>query len=156
VLILMYLGFFAVVLFAYPVFDHNRISGFQIRPRRLQLISSKRHRHCGIWHCGAAKMFALCSQLQRYIGGRGLDVVLSDRLLPWFSLLSLFQLPCNCWIASLANHIDYCWSVSSVGGHHLQSNVFSPTTHPVLPGISEGVFGSFFSRCWGLSTWYWG
>ncbi len=142
VLILMYLGFFAVVLLR-TRWLIIPLSGLFNTARRLQLISDTRHRH---WQFALRReMLRFARSFKRYIGGKRSDVVLSIVFTMVF-LLSLFSFPALL-IASLGYHIDY---LVSVGLLVVTTFImyFSPT--PGASGISEGVFGSVFSPLLGV------
>ncbi|HEV8077715.1 MAG TPA: lysylphosphatidylglycerol synthase domain-containing protein, partial [Marinobacter sp.] len=135
--ILLYLGFFTVLLLR---------TRWLIKPVakvltvvwRLKLISAKRHRH---WQFKAKReMLRFSASFGNYMRGRPLYIALSVLLTAVF-LLSLFSFP-----ALLLHSLDYTVDyITSLGLLLVTTFImyFSPT--PGASGISEGVFGRFFS-----------
>ena len=136
VLILLYLGFFLVVLFR-TRWLIGPLSGFLRLLRRPHLLSSHRHRH---WQFKARReMLRFSVSFGDYLQGPRLFVGLSV-LFTFLFLLSLFSFPALL-IWALDYDVDY---LVSLGLLVVTTFVmyFSPT--PGASGISEGVFGSFF------------
>lgn len=134
--IVIYLGFFAVVLLR----THWLIpplSGAIALLRRLHLISSKRHR---TWQFKARReMLRFSFSFGHYLRGPRLSVLLSVVFTAVF-LISLFSFPALL-IYHLGYNVEY---LTSLGLLVVTTFVmyFSPT--PGASGISEGIFGSFF------------
>lgn len=136
IFIVLYLSFFAVVLFRThwligPV--SSLLSGL----RRLHLINETRHRH---WQFRARReMLRFSRSFGDYLRGRPLFISLSVLFTALF-LLSLFSFPALLMLG-LGYQVDY---LVSVGLLVVTTFImyFSPT--PGASGISEGVFGSFF------------
>lgn len=137
VLIVLYLGFFAILLFR---------SRWLIGPlsqtlgalRRMHLISEERHVR---WQYKCRReMLRFSSSFAVYLQGPKRDVILSVFFTALF-LISLFSFPALI-IAGLGYHVDY---LLTTGLLVVTTFVmyFSPT--PGGAGISEGLFGSFFS-----------
>ncbi|WP_091987464.1 lysylphosphatidylglycerol synthase transmembrane domain-containing protein [Marinobacter gudaonensis] len=160
VLIILYLGFFLVLLFR----THwliGPLTRVLLTACRLHLISEQRHRR---WQFKARReMLRLSRSFGDYLRGAPRYVWLSVLFTAVF-LLSLFSFP-----ALLMHSLDYSVDyVMSVGLLVVTTFVmyFSPT--PGASGISEGVFGSFFRDilsanhlilvivCWRLLTIYLG
>lgn len=136
VLILLYLGFFMVVLFR-TRWLIGPLSGFLRFLRRLHLLSDARHRR---WQFKARReMLRFSVSFGDYLKGPKLFVGLSV-LFTLVFLLSLFSFPALL-IWALDYDVDY---LVSLGLMVVTTFVmyFSPT--PGASGISEGVFGSFF------------
>jgi hypothetical protein len=136
VLILLYLGFFMVVLFR-TRWLIGPLSGFLRFLRRLHLLSAARHRR---WQFKARReMLRFSVSFGDYLKGPKLFVGLSV-LFTLVFLLSLFSFPALL-IWALDYDVDY---LVSLGLMVVTTFVmyFSPT--PGASGISEGVFGSFF------------
>ena len=137
VLILLYLGFFLVVLFR----THwliGPLSSFLRLLRRLHLLGEQRHRR---WQFKARReMLRFSVSFGDYLKGPKLFIGLSLLFTTLF-LLSLFSFPALLMWA-LDYHVDY---LVSLGLLVVTTFImyFSPT--PGASGISEGVFGSFFS-----------
>ncbi|MDI9244567.1 lysylphosphatidylglycerol synthase transmembrane domain-containing protein [Marinobacter sp. CHS3-4] len=137
VLILLYLGFFLIVLFRTrwligPLARLLRLF------RRLHLLSDARHRR---WQFKARReMLRFSVSFGDYLKGPRLYVGLSI-LFTFVFLMSLFSFPALL-IWALDYQFDY---LISVGLLVVTTFImyFSPT--PGASGISEGVFGSFFS-----------
>jgi len=136
IFILIYLGFFAVLLFR----THwliGPLSKLLRAARRIHLISERRHQR---WQFKARReMLRFSRSFSDYLRGRPLFVVLSILFTAVF-LLSLFSFPALL-MASLDYDVDY---LVSLGLLVVTTFImyFSPT--PGASGISEGVFGSFF------------
>lgn len=137
IFILLYLGFFIVLLFR---------TRWLIRPlssllsvlNRWHLISDTRHSH---WQFKARReMLRFSHSFSDYLRGNLLFVALSVLFTAVF-LLSLFSFPALL-IYSLGYSVDY---LISLGLLVVTTFImyFSPT--PGASGISESVFGSFFS-----------
>ena len=136
VLILLYLGFFVVVLLR-AHWLIGPLSGLVKFLRRLHLISSGRHRR---WQFKARReMLRFSVSFGDYLQGPKLFVGLSVLFTAVF-LLSLFSFPALLMWA-LDYDVDY---LVSLGLLVVTTFImyFSPT--PGASGISEGVFGSFF------------
>jgi uncharacterized protein (TIRG00374 family) len=136
VLILLYLGFFMVVLFR-TRWLIGPLSGFLRFLRRLHLLSDARHRR---WQFKARReMLRFSVSFGDYLKGPKLFVGLSV-LFTLVFLLSLFSFPALLMWA-LDYEVDY---LVSLGLLVVTTFVmyFSPT--PGASGISEGVFGTFF------------
>ncbi|PHQ27210.1 TIGR00374 family protein [Marinobacter guineae] len=136
VFILIYLGFFAILLFR----THwliGPLSNLLSTARRMHLISESRHRR---WQFKARReMLRFSGSFSDYLRGRPLFVVMSILFTAVF-LLSLFSFPALL-IYWLGYSVDY---LVSLGLLVVTTFImyFSPT--PGASGISEGVFGSFF------------
>lgn len=136
VLILLYLGFFLVVLFRtqWLIGPLSALLGFI---QRLHLIGETRHSR---WQFKAKReMLRFSVSFGDYLKGPKLFVALSVLFTGLF-LLSLFSFPALL-IWALDYEVDY---LISLGLMVVTTFVmyFSPT--PGASGISEGVFGSFF------------
>ncbi|MFC4351016.1 YbhN family protein [Fodinicurvata halophila] len=137
VLIVLYLGFFAIVLFRSrwligPVSRTLRIL------RRLHLISEERYVR---WQYRCRReMLRFSSSFAIYLQGPKLHILLSV-FFTFLFLISLFSFPALI-IAGLGYHVDY---LVTTGLLVVTTFVmyFSPT--PGAAGVSEGLFGSFFS-----------
>ena len=160
VLIVLYLGFFLVLLFR-TRWLIGPLTHLLRAACRLRLISKHRHR---LWQFKARReMLRLSRSFGDYLRGGPVFVGLSILFTAIF-LLSLFSFPALL-MHSLGYTVDY---VMSVGLLVVTTFVmyFSPT--PGASGISEGVFGSFFRDilsgnhlilvivCWRLLTIYLG
>ena len=136
IFIVLYLAFFAVLLFR----THWLIAPLTqvlVTLRRFHLISDARHRR---WQFKARReMLRFSDSFGDYLKGQPLHVCLSILFTALF-LLSLFSFPALL-MYSLGYTVDY---VVSLGLLVVTTFViyFSPT--PGASGISEGVFGSFF------------
>ncbi|WP_417567453.1 lysylphosphatidylglycerol synthase transmembrane domain-containing protein [Marinobacter sp.] len=136
VFILIYLGFFAILLFR----THwliGPLSKLLSTARRMHLISESRHRR---WQFKARReMLRFSGSFSDYLRGRPLFVVMSILFTAVF-LLSLFSFPALL-IYWLGYSVDY---LVSLGLLVVTTFImyFSPT--PGASGISEGIFGSFF------------
>ena len=136
IFIVLYLAFFAVLLFR----THWLIAPLTqvlVTMRRFHLISDARHRR---WQFKARReMLRFSDSFCDYLKGQPLYVCLSILFTALF-LLSLFSFPALL-MYSLGYTVDY---VASLGLLVVTTFVmyFSPT--PGASGISEGVFGSFF------------
>lgn len=135
-LIVLYLGFFAVLLLR---------TRWLIAPLtklltalwRLKLISNEGHRH---WQFKAKReMLRFSASFGNYLRGPPMYIALSILLTAIF-LLSLFSFPALL-LYSLDYTVDY---ITTLGLLVVTTFImyFSPT--PGASGISEGVFGSFF------------
>ncbi len=136
VFILLYLGFFIIVLFR-TRWLIGPLSGLLRTLRRWHLISATRHRR---WQFKARReMLRFSHSFSDYLRGRPLFVAMSVLFTALF-LLSLFSFPALL-IHSLGYDVDY---LVSLGLLVVTTFImyFSPT--PGASGISEGVFGSFF------------
>ncbi len=136
VFILLYLGFFIIVLFR-TRWLIGPLSGLLRTLRRWHLISAARHRR---WQFKARReMLRFSHSFSDYLRGRPLFVAMSVLFTALF-LLSLFSFPALL-IHSLGYDVDY---LVSLGLLVVTTFImyFSPT--PGASGISEGVFGSFF------------
>lgn len=136
VLILLYLGFFLVVLFR-TRWLISPLTALLRLMHRFHLISETRHRH---WQFKARReMLRFSVSFGHYLNGPKLYVGLSVLFTAVF-LLSLFSFPALLMWA-LDYEVDY---LVSLGLLVVTTFVmyFSPT--PGASGISEGVFGSFF------------
>ncbi|RBW48518.1 YbhN family protein [Marinobacter sp. F3R11] len=137
IFILLYLSFFIILLFR----THWLICplNFLLRTfNRWHFISDTRHQH---WQFKAKReMMRFSYSFSDYLRGGPVFVILSVVFTAVF-LLSLFSFPALL-IYSLGYHVDY---LVSVGLLVVTTFImyFSPT--PGASGISEGVFGSFFS-----------
>ncbi|WP_166253745.1 lysylphosphatidylglycerol synthase transmembrane domain-containing protein [Marinobacter salicampi] len=134
--IVIYLGFFAVVLLR-TRWLIPPLSGAIALLRRLHLISSKRHR---TWQFKARReMLRFSFSFGHYLRGPRLSVLLSVVFTAVF-LISLFSFPALL-IYHLGYNVEY---LTSLGLLVVTTFVmyFSPT--PGASGISEGIFGSFF------------
>lgn len=141
-LIVLYLGFFALVLLR-TRWLIIPLSALFNTARQLHLIDSARHRR---WQFNLRReMLRFARSFKHYIGGNRTDVLLSIVFTCIF-LLALFSFPALLF-ASLDYDIDY---LISVGLLVVTTFImyFSPT--PGASGISEGVFGSFFSTLLGV------
>ena len=159
-LIVLYLGFFLVLLFR-TRWLIGPLTRLLRTARRLHLISERRHRR---WQFKARReMLRLSRSFGDYLRGAPVFVWLSILFTAIF-FLSPFSFP-----ALLMHSLDYSVDyVMSVGLLVVTTFVmyFSPT--PGASGISEGVFGSFFRDilsgnhlilvivCWRLLTIYLG
>ncbi|WP_298448726.1 lysylphosphatidylglycerol synthase transmembrane domain-containing protein [uncultured Marinobacter sp.] len=137
IFILIYLGFFVILLFR-TRWLIGPLSGLLRILNRWKLITDTRHMH---WQFKAKReMLRFSHSFGDYLQGRPLFVVLSVLFTAVF-LLSLFSFPALL-IHSLGYDVDY---LMSLGLLVVTTFImyFSPT--PGASGISEGVFGSFFS-----------
>lgn len=137
VFILLYLGFFIILLFR-TRWLIGPLGGLLRTFNRWNLISNTRHKH---WQFKAKReMLRFSHSFGDYLRGRPLFVALSVVFTALF-LLSLFSFPALL-IYSLGYDIDY---LMSLGLLVVTTFImyFSPT--PGASGISEGVFGSFFN-----------
>ncbi len=137
VLIVAYLGFFAVVLFRTHWLIGPLARTLDLL-HRWHLIGERRHRR---WHFKARReMLRFARSFGEYLHGPRHCVVLSV-CFTFLFLLSLFSFPALLMV-SLDYDVDY---LVSVGLMVVTTFImyFSPT--PGASGISEGVFGSFFS-----------
>ena len=137
IFILLYLGFFIILLFR-TRWLIGPLSGLLKTLNRWHLISDTRHQR---WQFKARReMLRFSHSFRDYLRGRPLFVVLSVLFTAVF-LLSLFSFPALL-IYSLGYDVDY---LMSLGLLVVTTFImyFSPT--PGASGISEGVFGSFFS-----------
>lgn len=136
VLILLYLGFFLVLLFRtrWLIGPLSRLLGFL---HRLHLVSEARH--CRWQFKARREMLRFSGSFGDYLQGPKRFVALSVFFTALF-LLSLFSFPALL-IWALDYDVDY---LVSLGLMVVTTFVmyFSPT--PGASGISEGVFGSFF------------
>jgi hypothetical protein len=134
--ILIYLGFFAVLLFR-TRWLISPLDTLLSTAHRLHLISESRHRR---WQFKARReMLRFSDSFGVYLRGRPVFVILSIVFTAVF-LLSLFSFP-----ALLIYWLDYSVDyLVSLGLLVVTTFImyFSPT--PGASGISEGVFGSFF------------
>ncbi len=160
IFIMLYLGFFIVLLFR----THwliGPLTNLLKTARRLHLISEQRLRR---WQFKARReMLRFSRSFSDYLRGKPVFVWLSVLFTAVF-LLSLFSFPALL-MASLDYDVDY---LVSLGLLVVTTFImyFSPT--PGASGISEGVFGSFFRDilsgnhlilvivCWRLLTIYLG
>lgn len=136
IFILIYLGFFAVLLFR-TQWLIGPLSKLLSTARRMHLISDSRHRR---WQFKARReMLRFSGSFSDYLRGQPLFVVLSILFTAVF-LLSLFSFPALL-IYWLGYSVDY---LVSLGLLVVTTFImyFSPT--PGASGISESVFGSFF------------
>lgn len=160
VLIVLYLGFFLVLLFR-TRWLIGPLTRLLRAAHRLHLINEHHHRR---WQFKARReMLRLSRSFGDYLHGAPVFVWLSILFTAVF-LLSLFSFPALL-MHSLGYSVDY---VVSVGLLVVTTFVmyFSPT--PGASGISEGIFGSFFRDilsgnhlilvivCWRLLTIYLG
>ena len=137
IFILLYLSFFIILLFR-TRWLIGPLSGLLRTLNRWHLISDARHQH---WQFKARReMLRFSHSFSDYLRGRTLFVALSVLFTAVF-LLSLFSFPALL-IYSLGYDVDY---LVSLGLLVVTTFImyFSPT--PGASGISEGVFGSFFS-----------
>jgi hypothetical protein len=137
IFILLYLGFFIILLFR-TRWLIGPLSGLLRALNRWHLISDTRHQR---WQFKARReMLRFSHSFSDYLRGRPLFVALSILFTAVF-LLSLFSFPALL-IYSLGYDVDY---LVSMGLLVVTTFImyFSPT--PGASGISEGVFGSFFS-----------
>lgn len=137
VLILLYLGFFMVLLFR-TRWLIGPLTRLLRGLRKAHLISERRHRR---WQFKARReMLRFSDSFGVYLKGRPRYILLSI-LFTFIFLLSLFSFPALL-IAGLGYDVDY---LVTIGLLVVTTFVmyFSPT--PGASGISEGVFGSFFS-----------
>ncbi|MEH6562556.1 MAG: lysylphosphatidylglycerol synthase transmembrane domain-containing protein, partial [Marinobacter sp.] len=137
ILILLYLGFFITLLFR-TRWLIGPLSSLLRTLNRWHIINDTRHRH---WQFKARReMLRFSHSFGDYLRGRPLFVALSVLFTAVF-LLSLFSFPALL-IYSLGYDVDY---LMSLGLLVVTTFImyFSPT--PGASGISEGVFGSFFS-----------
>ncbi|QSP94866.1 flippase-like domain-containing protein [Marinobacter salinisoli] len=137
VLIALYLGFFAILLFRtrWLIVPLSRLLGAL---HRWHLIGDEKHRR---WQFKARReMLRLSQSFGHYLQGPRPFVLLSLFFTGTF-LLSLFSFPALL-IHSLDYQVDY---LMTLGLLVVTTFImyFSPT--PGASGISEGVFGSFFS-----------
>lgn len=136
ILIVLYLGFFLVLLFR-TRWLIGPLTRLLRAARRLHLLSERRHRR---WQFKARReMLRLSRSFGDYMRGAPVFVALSVLFTAVF-LLSLFSFP-----ALLMHSLDYSVDyVVSVGLLVVTTFVmyFSPT--PGASGISEGIFGTFF------------
>ncbi|WP_166264053.1 lysylphosphatidylglycerol synthase transmembrane domain-containing protein [Marinobacter caseinilyticus] len=136
VLIMAYLGFFAVVLFR----THwliGPLSRLLHGMRKLHLVGERRHNR---WQYKARReMLRFSHSFSVYLHGPRRSVLLSIFFTACF-LLSLFSFPALL-IYSLGYDVNY---LTTIGLLVVTTFImyFSPT--PGASGISEGVFGSFF------------
>lgn len=139
----IYLAFFAIVLFRtrWLITPLSRLLHFL---RRAHLLSESRHRR---WQFSIRReMLRFARGFGEYLRGRPAHVALSIVFTAMF-LLSLFSFP-----ALLINALDYDVSYAVTLGLMVVTTFimyFSPT--PGAAGISEGVFGTFFSTVLGSS-----
>lgn len=137
----VYLGFFAVVLFR-TRWLITPLSRLLMALHRLHLIGAARHQR---WQFKARReMLRFARGFSVYLQGRRGDVALSVVFTAIF-LLSLFSFP-----ALLIHALDYDISYTVTLGLMVVTTFimyFSPT--PGASGISEGVFGTFFSAILG-------
>ena len=136
VLILLYLGFFLVVLFR-TRWLIGPLSSFLQSLHRFHLLSESRHRR---WQFKARReMLRFSVSFGDYLKGPKVFIGLSV-FFTFVFLLSLFSFPALL-IWALDYNVDY---LISLGLMVVTTFVmyFSPT--PGASGISEGVFGSFF------------
>lgn len=141
-LIVLYLGFFALVLLRtrWLIIPLSLVFN---SARQLHLIDSAKHQH---WQFKLRReMLRFARSFKHYISGSRSDVVLSI-VFTFIFLLSLFSFPALL-VASLDYDIDY---LISVGLMVVTTFImyFAPT--PGASGISEGVFGSFFNTLLGV------
>ncbi|PCM45007.1 lysylphosphatidylglycerol synthase transmembrane domain-containing protein [Marinobacter sp. ANT_B65] len=137
ILILLYLAFFIILLFR-TRWLITPLSCLLRTLNRWHFISDIRHQH---WQFKARReMLRFSHSFSDYLQGRPLFVILSVLFTAVF-LLSLFSFPALL-IYSLGYKVDY---LVSVGLLVVTTFImyFSPT--PGASGISEGVFGSFFT-----------
>ncbi|PTY36164.1 hypothetical protein BGP77_02290 [Saccharospirillum sp. MSK14-1] len=137
VCVVLYLGFFAVLLLRPSWLARPMLIGLKIL-RAFHLISASRQRRWRIRLVRELRRFAQGFSL--YFSGRWRDILASWLFTALF-LLSLFSFPAVlCW--ALGYDLSY-WLV--VGRMVITTFVmyFSPT--PGASGIAEGVFGHFFS-----------
>ncbi|MBS3804114.1 MAG: flippase-like domain-containing protein [Oleiphilaceae bacterium] len=137
ILIFLYLLFFTIVLFR-AHWMIPPLSGALGLIRRLHLINASRHRR---WQFKARREILRFSlSFGHYVRGPRRSVFLSALFTAVF-LLSLFSFPALL-IHGLGYDVDY---LTSLGLLVVTTFImyFSPT--PGASGISEGVFGSFFS-----------
>jgi len=136
--ILLYLGFFAVLLMR-TRWLMAPLAKLLTVLWHLKLISAERHRH---WQFKAKReMLRFSASFSDYLRGQPMYIALSVFLTAVF-LLSLFSFP-----ALLLHSLDYTVDYITTLGLLVVTTFimyFSPT--PGASGISEGVFGSFFSE----------
>ncbi len=135
--IVLYLGFFAVVLFR-TRWLIPPLSGGLALLRRLHLISAKRHRR---WQFKARReMFRFALSFGHYLRGPRASVLLSVVFTAVF-LLALFSFPALLIYSLGYDEVEY---LTTLGLLVVTTFImyFSPT--PGASGISEGVFGTFF------------
>jgi hypothetical protein len=138
IFILLYLGFFIILLFR-TRWLIGPLSSLLGALNRWHLMSDTRHQR---WQFKAKReMLRFSQSFSDYLQGRPLFVALSVLFTAVF-LLSLFSFPALL-IHSLGYDVDY---LMSLGLLVVTTFImyFSPT--PGASGISEGVFGSFFSN----------
>jgi len=137
-LILLYLGFFAVLLLR-TRWLMAPLAKLLTALWRLKLISAEGHRH---WQFKAKReMLRFSASFGDYLRGQPMYIALSVLFTAVF-LLSLFSFP-----ALLLHSLDYTVDYITTLGLLVVTTFimyFSPT--PGASGISEGVFGSFFSE----------
>ncbi|HDZ36898.1 MAG TPA: flippase-like domain-containing protein [Marinobacter sp.] len=137
IFILLYLGFFIILLFR-TRWLIGPLSGLLSLLNRVHLISDTHHQR---WQFKARReMLRFSHSFSDYLRGRRLFVLLSVVFTAVF-LLSLFSFPALL-IYSLGYDVDY---LVSLGLLVVTTFImyFAPT--PGASGVSEGVFGSFFS-----------
>lgn len=135
-LIILYLAFFAVVLFR-TRWLIPPLAGLLTLMERWHLISPARHRR---WQFKARReMMRFARSFGYYLRGDRRWVLLSVSFTALF-LLSLFSFP---WLIITGLDYDVSW-LNTLGLLVVTTFImyFSPT--PGASGISEGVFGSFF------------
>ncbi|WP_404364585.1 YbhN family protein [Marinobacter sp.] len=136
VIIFLYLGFFAIVLFRTRWLILPLVRALALL-RKLHLISAERHSR---WQFKARReMLRFSVSFGHYLRGPRSSVILSVVFTAVF-LLSLFSFP-----ALLIHSLDYDVNyLTSVGLLVVTTFImyFSPT--PGASGISEGLFGTFF------------
>ncbi|MDX1634677.1 MAG: lysylphosphatidylglycerol synthase transmembrane domain-containing protein [Marinobacter sp.] len=135
--IVIYLGFFAVVLLRAHWLIPPLSTGLAML-RRLHLISAKRHRR---WQFKARReMLRFSLSFGHYVRGPRASVLLSVVFTGVF-LLSLFSFPALLIYSLGYDEVQY---LTTVGLLVVTTFImyFSPT--PGASGISEGVFGTFF------------
>ncbi|MEH6386523.1 MAG: lysylphosphatidylglycerol synthase transmembrane domain-containing protein [Pseudomonas profundi] len=143
VVIMAYLSFFAVLLLRTRLLILP-ISAVLRQAHRIGLLNEARHRH---WQYKIRReMLRFSHSFSIYMRGSKLNVVLSV-LATFVFLLSLFSFPALL-IFALGYDVDY---LVTVGLLVVTTFVmyFSPT--PGASGISEGLFGSFFSSILGAN-----
>lgn len=135
--VVVYLGFFAIVLFRTRWLIGPMSRALTIL-RRLHLMGEARHRR---WQFKTRReMLRFARGFNEYLTGRPLDIALSILFTALF-LLCLFSFP-----ALLIHALDYQVSYTVTLGLMVVTTFimyFAPT--PGASGISEGVFGTFFS-----------
>ena len=136
--ILLYLGFFAVLILRTRWLMAPSAKLLTVL-WRLKLISAEHHRR---WQFKAKReMLRFSASFGDYLRGQPMYIALSVLFTAVF-LLSLFSFP-----ALLLNSLDYTVDYITTLGLLVVTTFimyFSPT--PGASGISEGVFGSFFSE----------